>query len=211
MKHKIKILLSLSILLVGSITYAGAAQTNANNWNVQDLVAFVSGDLNRMWSAEFAERGIAYRQPNAVVAYNGRTRTPCGVVRTRTALYCSASHSIYYDIFFMNSVLNQIGDFAVAAVIAHEWGHAAQIQMGLFGISSINNELMADCLAGAYANYADSTGVLEDGDYEEGRDLFSRLGDPPNTDATDDGAHGTAAQRVQAYDEGFNQGISNCI
>ena len=208
-----KILIYSSLLLIGLCATAQVAfaQGNANGWTVQNLVQFVSADLNRMWTAEFEERGLTYQGPNAVVAYNGRVRTPCGTVRVRTALYCSASHSIYYDIFFMKNVLNQIGDFGVAAIIAHEWAHAVQLQTGLFGIASVDNELMADCMAGGYAHYAESTGVLEEGDYEEGRNLFSRIGDPPNTDSDDPNAHGSAEERVAAYDGGFRSGVDSCF
>ena len=207
------IILVVFVLLVGLAASPLAQAQEENTWNLNDLVQVVANDLNRMWATEFSELHVQYRPPTAISGYVQRTRTACGRVRTQTALYCTASHSIHYELGFMNSALRGIGDFAVAAVIAHEWGHAIQAQLGLLSpSSSLENELQADCLAGAYARYAnDVSQILEPGDYEEGRRLFSLIGDPEGLDADDELAHGTAAQRVASYETGFREGVDGCF
>jgi len=215
MKTRFAILIVFALVVGGFVAFAATvtAQTN-DQWNLNDLINAVAQDINRMWAAEFAERELAYRPPNFIDGYVRRARTACGVVRIQTALYCGTSHSIHYEINFMNSAMRQIGDFAVAAVIAHEWGHAVQLQLGLLNSSPVERELQADCLAGAYANYAENVSEqveLSEGDVEEGSRLFSLIGDPEGLDVNDAAAHGTAEQRVEAYQTGYEEGIDGCF
>jgi predicted metalloprotease len=206
------IVVALAILFSAPTLYAQSTES-ATIWTVPTLVTFVSNDLNQFWNSVFETNNLDYQAPTGVVAYIAPARTACGEAQANNAFYCGLSHSIHYDQNFLNTVLSDLGDFAVATVIAHEWGHAIQVQLRLLTRSSVQNELQADCFAGAYAHHAEATGVLEDGDLNEGRNLLAQLGDP-NTRFRRGGnraSHGTPVQRVNAFETGYMFGVSGCL
>jgi predicted metalloprotease len=105
------------------------------------------------------------------------------------------------------------GPFAVAMVLAHEWGHAVQTQVG-YADTTIAMEQQADCFAGSWA--AD---VIERSPDELGfaiEDLEVALGgllafrDEPGTPVDAMSAHGSGFDRINAFQEGFEQGAVRC-
>jgi hypothetical protein len=202
----------LAILLVAPTLYAQSTPGTMTS-TLPDLVDFASGDINQFWISVFEANDLDYRAPASVAAYIAPTQTACGEAQANNAFYCAISHSIHYDQNFLNNVLVELGDFAVVTVIAHEWGHAIQVQLGLLTSSSIQNELQADCFAGAYANFAAANGILEHGDLAEGRTLLARLGDPSSRFLRGGyrATHGTPVQRVTAFETGYQFGVSACF
>lgn len=100
-------------------------------------------------------------------------------------------------------------DFALAYVVAHEWGHHLQQVLGILnrsGLTSLQIELQADCLAGVWAFSAWSRQLLEPGDIGEAIRLARRVGDAPGTPANDPGAHGSPTQRAAWFNRGYNGG-----
>lgn len=129
------------------------------------------------------------------------------------AFYCSASNSIYYDYNFMSRMYSQVGDYAAVSILAHEWGHLVQTQLGISNgrAFSIHMELQADCLSGAYTQYAEKMGVLEEGDMEEaGVGLFG-AGDPKGMPWFAPLAHGKSMQRISAFLDGYKGGVQVCL
>ncbi|MDP9469819.1 MAG: neutral zinc metallopeptidase [Chloroflexota bacterium] len=109
----------------------------------------------------------------------------------------------------------------MAFVIAHEWAHHVQTGVGIERVQdtpeqwnelySIELELMADCLSGAWTLDADTRGLLETDDVDEAINFTVQyLGDPPGTDEYDPQAHGTADQRVQSFLNGYENGFLGC-
>jgi predicted metalloprotease len=98
-----------------------------------------------------------------------------------------------------------IGDFAVAVVVAHEYAHNIQAELGIFGggFATYKTELQADCWAGIWANSAYAKGILDPGDLEEGLELARQIGD---YDSRDEGHHGTPEQREAAFSSGYESG-----
>src|SRR5690606_36176610 len=97
--------------------------------------------------------------------------------------YCPADQKVYIDLGFYETLKNQLGapgEFAQAYVIAHEVGHHVQNLLGIsekvdqqrgrvsqaqYNQLSVRLELQADCLAGVWANHAQSARqILENGD-----------------------------------------------
>jgi len=102
------------------------------------------------------------------------------------------------------------GDFAAAIVVAHEFGHHAvdeiQIQMSQRGVqvappAEKYAELIADCMAGAWAASAYYKGYLEEGDYEEAVSALEAIGD---YEIFSPQHHGTPQERVVALLTGYN-------
>jgi hypothetical protein len=72
-----------------------------------------------------------------------------------------------------------------------------------------STELQADCLAGGFVAFAETSGLLESGDFIEAIVLVDEFGDPPWL-ANDSNAHGTPTERVRALLGGYLDGPSSC-
>ena len=140
------------------------------------------------------------------------------------AAYCPGDDTIYISQKFATDIydgaLDQalpgssqgygrtVGDFAVAYIVAHEYGHQVQDELGLFEqygdqVPTMAFELQADCYAGTWAKSADQENRLEDGDVQEAIDAALAVGD---FHADNPGHHGTPEQRADAWNSGFETG-----
>lgn len=70
------------------------------------------------------------------------------------AFYCPADGTIVYDVDLLADLYRSSGALAPLGIIAHEWGHHVQ-EARDEGDYSIQDELMADCLAGMFASSID--------------------------------------------------------
>jgi uncharacterized protein len=177
--------------------------------------------IDIFWEARFLEAGREYDSPNGVVAFDEPIVTACGRAEPdeEAAFYCVIDEKIYYSAEFRSLIEQQIGDFAWVIVVAHEWGHHIQAQLGFdLGIvpdssrtpPSIEFEQQADCLAGAYAIDAERGGWLDAGDIDEALNITDLSGDPPGTAWNDPRAHGTGDERIDAFLRGYNGSIAAC-
>jgi predicted metalloprotease len=126
---------------------------------------------------------------------------------------------VTWDSQFLLRYFNSVnhGDMGVAAIIAHEWGHASQALLGLRSAKmnySIWRELYADCQAGAWSadmarnRRLDNIGV---GDAREAVNTIWSLGDAAGTHWTHSSAHGTSQQRYNFFVYGWNYGPQACV
>ena len=183
--------------------------------SVDDLLEVATDDLDEFWLGELSGKGVQYLPPNRVLAYLGGEDTGCGTTDlssddwSRNARYCGADHSIYLDHAWMDEEMSTGGDFAPVTILAHEWGHLVQVLEGLRQDYTIQHELQADCLSGAYARSAESRGMLEPGDLQEGLDAAFRSG---NYDVAwnDPYSHGTPPQRLAAFFLGYQGSVEAC-
>jgi predicted metalloprotease len=180
---------------------------------MQDLVNLIAEDLDAYWTGVFSEEGSSYQRPDVHLYDKDSLRTSCGGISADMGpLYCSLDHTIYLPYYFMEEVRQAIGDFSVATVIAHEWGHAVQAMFGVETQYSIVQELRADCFAGSYGDYIENDSdliTLEEGDLDEGATLLYEIGDPRSVEWFDPRAHGQPDQRSEAYDLGLS-GYEGC-
>jgi hypothetical protein len=178
-------------------------------------------DIDRFWAARFLEVGREYDPPSGVVGLDEPIDTACGWVdpEAEAAFYCVLDQTIYYATAFRSLVEEQIGDFAWVTIVAHEWGHHIQAELGFdLGIAPdsatqvapIALEHQADCLAGAYASDAEVRGWLDPGDLQEALDLTEIAGDPVSTPVTDPPAYGTGEVRTEAFLTGYGGGLAAC-
>ncbi|MFT5196863.1 MAG: putative metalloprotease [Cellvibrionaceae bacterium] len=174
---------------------------------IDDLLKFAEDDLNDWWQTQFDDSNLTYYPPTKVVSYQNHSNPSLN----NNAFYTSGGHYIAYDIDLMSNSLHRHGDFAPVAIMAHEWGHLVQANLGIREEFSIYQELQADCLAGSYATYLQDRGNLEEGDLEEGlRQMFS-IGDSARTPWFHENAHGTGEQRYEAFLLGFENDVDTCI
>ncbi len=188
------------------------------------------GRLPALWSALFASGGLRFDVPS--INFYGRQQQAGGALFSprlppacqrplENAVYCPADNSIHFDELFLAKVQQAVrkgngtdGRYAVAAVAAHEFGHAASIQTGLGGGDRPVEELIADCLAGASiaalarANASGSQVlqlVRELTPLAEGQLGVYLLGGPEAR-----GAYEAGSVRLEFYTRGFNAGVTSC-
>ena len=108
----------------------------------------------------------------------------------------------------------RFGAIAPAIVLAHEWGHVAQFEVGV-DEATVIMEQQADCFAGAWlADLLDAPGGLAD--LAKASPLDTSLAsiiefrDQPGSSIDDPNAHGTGFDRVRALQEGFERGAEHC-
>ena len=201
----------------------GAQACNDNQYATEACNALSS--LNGTWQPVFQRAGIAFTQPT-LVFYQGGTRSGCGAASSSMGpFYCPGDQSIYIDTSFYDELNRKLGagpgDFARYYVVAHEYGHHIQNLTGIAGqIASAQQqnpgranqlqvlmELQADCYAGVWAGK--NRNLIEPGDFEEGMQAASAIGDDKLTGgrvSSDNFTHGTSAQRMQALRLGMESG-----
>jgi len=185
-------------------------------------------DVNRFWEENFeAVYGAPWQPLSAIYAhYPERSDLPesCqgGVPYEEVeanAFYTTCGDIIVYDdSFLLPDLVDKLGTAAVGVVAAHEFGHAIQARAGVFDLDlpTIATEQQADCFAGAWAARiarGESPGLqFTDTDVKGGIIAMIEVRDPPGTDSANDGSgHGTAFDRVGAFQEGFINGIERCV
>ncbi len=219
---------------VGSQT--SSAPPSAQEQQDADFIAVVLADTEDVWAQVFSEGGSAYQKPTLVL-FTGAVQSACGYALAAVGpFYCPGDQKVYIDLSFYDDLKNQLdapGDFAQAYVVAHEIGHHVQKLLGIsdkvhelksslsqkeYNKVSVRLELQADCLAGVWANRADKMrGILEPGDIDEALNAAGRIGDDRLQEQAkgyvtpDSFTHGTSAQRVRWFKEGFSSGdIRTC-
>ena len=135
---------------------------------------------------------------------------------TGNAFYCSLNDTIQWDLeTLMVPLWTEYGDFTVALVMAHEWGHAVQARFGFDdSLPTIISELQADCLAGAWTGHVDREESdilrLDAGDLEEGMAGFILIGDQLGSAPSGPNAHGNSFARLSAFYDGYSLGAGHC-
>jgi hypothetical protein len=207
-------LITLVLVLLGfsSTLRESTASAKPPDMPLNELLPAASADINNFWMQSFVAGRLRYTTPS-MTYYVQPIRTACGIATLNNAFYCSASNSIYYDYNFMRRMYSGVGDYAAVSILAHEWGHLVQTQLGIGKgrAFTIQMELQADCFAGAYTKYAERTGKLDPGDLEEaGTGLFN-AGDPEGMPWFSPRAHGKSMQRISAFVDGYRGGAQRCL
>ena len=181
-------------------------------------------DIDDYWARTLKESGLPEPQVRYHwVAPGRRVLTGCGEpADDRAAFYCPADDTVYVAQRFAADLYAGVvhglpgesagmgraaGDFAVAYVLAHEYAHNLQQELGVFDnrvtASAKPYELQADCLAGTWANSVYEQGQLEPGDLEEATNAALAVGD---FDVGNAQHHGTPQERRAALLTGFRSG-----
>jgi predicted metalloprotease len=178
----------------------------------------MGGNANTFWKRQFARAGLRYTPAAQLIVEDGKTASSaCRPARSkRGPFYCEYDRppTAYLTHTWFETRAKPLGDFAMAFIVAHEWGHHIQNVLGLFRIQTryprlISNrhiELMADCLAGVWAKAVYHQGLLEPGDVEEAVALAAELADRPTTSPRDPSAHGGAIERTTWFKRGYDLG-----
>jgi uncharacterized protein len=221
---------ALSLLLVGGgWLYIDSARADDQPAGTAGFLTAVTEDVDSYWTKVFEESGLPEPRVSYVWIPAGQTAASAcgdenGTLGDDAAAYCPGDDTIYISQKFATDIYTgaldpalpgsslgyggTIGDFSVAYVVAHEYGHEIQDELGLFDeyggqLPTMAFELQADCYAGTWANSAYREHRLEAGDVQEALDAALAVGD---FDTANPAHHGTPEQREQAWNSGFQSG-----
>ncbi len=190
-------------------------QTLENAFAYDQMAGFL--DTVRPMVAQFFESSYPDLPQPRNVAFVGRGRagpTPCGGgnagATSQSYEYCPANDTIYIGQDLLWAFF-RMGDAAPVVGLAHEWGHHLQAVLRVpaprTSTQSVNYENQADCIAGAWARYADAQGWLElPDDLADVHGLMQAIGEREGTRRD----HGTATERTAAFDGGYQGGLKPC-
>jgi uncharacterized protein len=218
-------------------TQQQTGQQGTPNDQIGNFVARVLGETEDVWSQILPQQtNRNYRKP-ILVLYSGTTGSACGSARSAMGpFYCPNDQKVYLDTAFFQDMQRRMGgggNFAYAYVIAHEVGHHVQNLIGILpkaraaqqqasqhdaNAISVQIELMADCLAGVWANKMNERHAnIDQSDVQQAVNTATAIGDDRlqrqsrGVAVPDSFTHGTSAQRVQWLTTGLRSGqISAC-
>lgn len=187
--------------------------------------------LNQYWTQA---AGQGFEKPT-MTQFSGAVNTACGQASSQVGpFYCPGDQKIYIDTAFVQTLLDQLGakggPAAEAYIVAHEYGHHIENVTGVLEkaqqdkstgpkSSGVRVELMADCYAGVWFNFAnsDQTDIIENitaDDLTRIVDAARAVGDDHiqsqqggvNPDAW---THGSSKMRQYWVQKGFETGDPN--
>jgi predicted metalloprotease len=225
----------------GSVDNSAIAQcktgADANRNDTCRIVGTVNS-VQAYWSEELPRYGKDYT-PAKTVIYQGSEQSACGTASNQVGpFYCPLDQKVYIDASFFKVLTQQFGSDAGALaqeyVVAHEYGHHVQDLLGLLdraqqdpqgaNSGSVRIELMADCLAGVWANHAantkDANGTtylkpLTESDIKSALSAAAAVGDDRIQQKTqgrvspESWTHGSAAERQKWFMTGYQKGNLN--
>jgi predicted metalloprotease len=214
----------------GSVGTSGELRTSPEEEALVDFVDAIAGDVQETWGQLLSNRYDRTR----VVLFRDIIQSQCGVAESATGpFYCPGDRKVYLDLGFFSELSQRFGapgDFAQAYVIAHEFGHHVQQQLGLTErlqqdprsgeqSTSVAFELQADCFAGVWGHAASQEGRLRAGgveldpeDVDEALQAAAAIGDDrlqrmaTGRVMPERFTHGTSAQRVEWFQRGMTSG-----
>ena len=201
------------------------------------FAAAILGNTEDVWKTVLPQQVNRQYQPPKLVLFSRATRSGCGAASSQMGpFYCPRDQTVYIDLTFFQEMQQKFragGDFAYAYVLAHEVGHHIENQLGILGKVqerqqevgeresnqlSVRVELMADCLAGVWANHSNQRWKsLEEGDIQEAMNAASAIGDDrlqkqaQGYTSPDTFTHGSSEQRMRWFMTGMKGGqVQQC-
>jgi predicted metalloprotease len=200
-----------------AVKITGDADNPANKLAITAIAS-----LQQFWGQEYAK---VYGQDYKPVSGGFFGLTPsveggseCGKAYDDVkgnAFYCPKDDTVTWDAAdLLPGLQKKFGDFTVAVVLAHEFGHAIQQRSGFFDQNklTVSSELQADCFAGAWSKYAKDSGAFKVNAAQLDSALAGILDlrDQPGSSAEDPNAHGSGFDRVGAFQDGYDGGADKC-
>ena len=198
---------------------------NTNNGPIDKLSLLSINDIEEYWKATYSQslKGT-FRPVDKLVSYDSNDpRSPiiCNseTYKLPNAFFTSRCNLIAWDRGeFMAVAQKYFGDMSVNGVLAHEFGHALQNMAKLVTRKdpTIVKEQQADCFAGVYLYWvADGKSKRFTLSTADGLDhvlagIITTRDPVMDSDHQNDDEHGSALDRVSAFQMGFITGAQAC-
>jgi predicted metalloprotease len=185
---------------------------------VTDVQAFWAGEFPRTFHSPWRDLDGGFYSVDTTDAR--ATAPPCSNAAPDVegnAFFCASVDTIAWDRDALLPVLREhYGEAAVAVVLAHEIGHAVQHRSGtgVGQVKPIVTETMADCYAGSFLRWAVDGRAphlrVHPDRLDEAMRALITFRDPVGGEQAADDPHGTAFDRVSAFQDGYRDGAGGC-
>jgi predicted metalloprotease len=198
---------------------------NTDHGEMDKLARDAVSDIEGYWRQVFPQsfNGKQFTDVKRLVSYDSAgpgvalcNSSTAGLVN---AFYCPTDDAIAWDRGqLLPKLKSSFGPMAVVAVLAHEMGHAVQQRAGTAGPNApvIVSEQQADCFAGTFFRHV-AEGSSPHFQISTGDGLNRVMGvlnyirdTPGGSSFTGSNAHGSAFDRVTAFQYGFSDGPKRC-
>lgn len=198
---------------------------NTDNGPIDKLALQSITDIQDYWKSVYSQSLKGNFVPvDKLVSYNSNSPDSPIVCHSDTyklvnAFYTSRCNLIAWDRGVFLAIAKQyFGDMSVTGVLAHEFGHALQHMAKLVTRrdATIVREQQADCFAGVYLFWvADGKSPRFTLSTADGLDhvlagIITTRDPVMDSDTQNDDEHGSALDRVSAFQMGFIDGASAC-
>ncbi|MFC7340926.1 peptidase [Saccharopolyspora griseoalba] len=186
---------------------------------IDRLAATVVSDAQRYWAQAYpAAFGGPWHDLDggffSVDTAGTGSSPPCSSSASEVegnAYYCQSVDAIAWDRTALLPVLREhYGDAAVAVVLSHEIGHAVQQRADLTGGEPMHLEATADCFAGSFMRWVSDDRAphlrANPDQLDDALRAITVFRDPVGSGDE----HGTAFDRVSAFQAGFTGGPGGC-
>jgi predicted metalloprotease len=200
-----------------SLGRGNTADTTIPTAAQDSLNSYWTSELPKVYDREFTKLagGFQPKTPQSRPFSCGGHRQTYADVRGN-AFYCGSGGDDYiaWDAAeLIPRLTEQFGSVAPTIVLAHEMGHAIQARADVEA-PSVVRELQADCFAGGWTRYAETSTTdavtLTDGSLDSAVAAILTLRDQPGTAADAQQAHGLGFDRVNAFQTGYEEGAERC-
>ncbi|OBG21045.1 peptidase [Mycobacterium sp. 852002-51057_SCH5723018] len=198
---------------------------NTDNGTIDKLSLLAVNDIEDYWKSVYSQSLKGSFVPvGKLVSYDSNSPSSPIVCHNDTyklvnAFFTSRCNLIAWDRgVFMPVAQRYFGDMSVNGVLAHEFGHALQQMAKLVTRTdpTIVREQQADCFAGVYLFWvADGKSPRFTLSTADGLDhvlagVITTRDPVMDADTTNDDEHGSALDRISAFQMGFISGASAC-
>lgn len=209
------------------VPHADLSVENGDGGEMDQLAINTLADVQEFWKNEIPASfaGKTFEPVKRFISYdsNGKGVEVCKLNTTgvANAFYCALDDSITWDRGELLPMLkDSFGPMAVVTVLAHEMGHAVQYKLGPASniganTPSIVKEQQADCYTGVFMRWiAENKSKHFELSTGEGLNQVLQtmffIRDSAGTSFEKQGAHGSAFDRVSAFQFGFTRGAARC-
>ncbi len=211
-------------LVPNEFTSIDEANTGGNatfGYGPDDLVSFLSEDLNRYWDEELASE-LPGMKALSLVVVQSPADVACDDLRgdlTQGTALCASTGQVYFNEPVARQRYDTLGDFSVGYLLGSAWSEAVQESLGS-DLTGEKRALLSDCLTGGWVKsvipvdgalpqprLATRKVSVSAGDLDEAIQTVLLVGDL----GANDNVVGNAFEKIGAMRAGVIDGTDSCL